>query len=461
MTSTSGAFPDNSADWVDSDKKYVWHPFTPMQQWIEAGDQPGRVIVGAEGFELIDQAGGRYIDGFSSLWCNLHGHRVPKIDQAIREQLERVSHTTLLGHASPPSVALAKRLVEITPASLTKVFFSDSGASAVEVALKMAYQFYRNEGTKNRRRFLALRQGYHGDTIGAVSLGGIETFHSLYRPLLFETTFIDSPNAFHHPAGENAGSVVLDQLDEELKARSGEYCAMIVEPLVQGAAGILTHPEGFLKGVRELTHRHGVLMIADEVATGFCRTGALFACDRESVQPDIMCLGKGLTGGYLPVSATLTSQAVFDAFCGKVGQDMTFYHGHTYSGNALGCSAGLASIELIFQTGLLNTLAEKGGIISRRLGELWDHRHVGNVRQCGMMVGIELLESRRPRRFFDPHRRIGAQVCLHARRFGLITRPLGDVVVLMPAPAMDVATLSRLIDSTVAAIEDFFKDKRT
>jgi len=271
------------------DNKYVWHPFTQMQQWMSQADQAGRVIVSAEGFELIDERGERFIDGFSSLWCNLHGHRVEQIDQAITRQLGQVAHTTLLGHASPPSVELAQRLVRMTPAGLDKVFYSDSGATAVEVALKMAYQFFHNQGERGRTRFLALRNSYHGDTIGSVSLGGIETFHSIFRPLLFEATFVDSPNAYYHPAGAEAGAAVLEQIDQTLAEAPGQFCAMIVEPLVQGAAGILTHEPGFLQGVRELTRKHGVFMIADEVATGFCRTGKLFACEHESVSPDLMC----------------------------------------------------------------------------------------------------------------------------------------------------------------------------
>ena len=281
----------------------------------------------------------------------------------------------------------------------------------------------------------------------------------LFAPLLFEATFVDSPNPYHHPAGEEAGQVVLAQIDEALRAAPGEYCAVILEPLIQGAAGMLTHPQGFLCGVRELTRRHDVLLIVDEVATGFCRTGKLFACEHEGVAPDLLCVGKGLTGGYLPVAATLATQQVFDAFCGEASEGGTFCHGHTFGGNALGCAAGVASVDLILRTGLLDRLADKAKLMSSRLAELSGHPHVGDIRQCGLMAGIELVADRRSTERFDPALRVGAAVCRHARKHGLITRPLGDVVVLMPAPAMDLDTLERMMSATVGTIHDYFKDQ--
>jgi len=445
---------------VETDNACIWHPFTQMSRWLGETDDAGRVIVAGDGFELIDARGRRYIDGFSSLWCNLHGHRVGPIDAAVRNQLGKIAHSTLLGHASAPSIALAERLVRITPEPLKKVFYSDSGATAVEVALKMAFQYYRNIGEPERRRFIALRGSYHGDTIGSVSLGGIDTFHSIFRPLLFETTFADSPNPYHHPAGAEAGNVVLRQIEQILADFPGEYCAVVVEPLIQGAGGMLTHTPGFLAGLRELTRRHDVLLIADEVATGFCRTGELFACMHEQVAPDLMCLGKGLTGGYLPVAATLATQAVFDAFCDKPGAPggpgRTFYHGHTYTGNALGCAAAAASIDLIFASRLLESLPEKIELIAGRLGELAGHRHVGDVRQCGCMVGIELVADRDRKQPFEPARLVGDAVCRLALRRGVIIRPLGDVVVLMPAPAMDHQTLRCLLDAVIETIHEYF-----
>jgi len=451
---TTNAFDQNSLS--QRDKQFVWHPFTPMSLWLGDDDEhPGRVIVAGEGFELIDAAGRRFIDGFSSLWCNLHGHRVEPIDRAIADQLGRIAHSTLLGHASGPSIELAQRLVEITPGPLEKVFYSDSGATAVEIALKMAYQYYRNIG-QERSRFCALAESYHGDTIGSVSLGGIETFHRIFAPLLFDVTFVSTPCPTRHPAGADAAAAVLKEIDDALSAAPGEYCGIAVEPLVQGAAGMLTHPPGFLGGVRELADRHDVLLIVDEVATGFCRTGKLFACEHENVAPDLMCLGKGLTGGYLPVAATLATREIFDAFCADPAEGKTFYHGHTFTGNALGCAAALASVDLIFASGLLEALPAKVAMIRARLAELADHPNVGDVRQCGMMVGIELVADRDGGAALDPTLRTGAAVCAAARERGVIIRPLGDVIVLMPAPAMDADTLGRLLDATIATIRNYF-----
>ena len=357
------SLPSPSPNAIDADQlarmdnAFVWHPFTPMRQWLDDPDEP-IVIRTGEGFELIDTRGRRYIDGFSSLWCNLHGHRVGPIDDAVRAQLDKIAHSTLLGFASEASIHLAERLVRLAPDSLEKVFYSDSGATAVEVAIKMAFQYWRNvsPSPNHRRRFIAIRDGYHGDTIGAVSAGGIDTFHRIFAPLLFETTFVDCPNPYRHPAGDDAGKAVLAQIDSALDADPDQYCAVIVEPLVQAAGGILTHPPGFLAAVRGLTHAHGVLLIVDEVATGFCRTGKYFACEHEGVRPDLMCIGKGLTGGYLPVAATLTTGRVFDAFCGPIDQEKTFYHGHTFTGNALGCAAAVASIDLIERDNLLGAI---------------------------------------------------------------------------------------------------------
>ena len=456
MDTPAGMTPEQL---VDLDARFVWHPFTPMKQWIAEGDRPGRVIAEAEGFELIDTRGRRFIDGVSSLWCNLHGHRVEQIDRAINQQLTRVAHTTLLGHASGPSIELARRLVEISPAGLEKVFYSDSGSAAVEIALKVAFQYFRNISQPSRTKFIALGSGYHGDTIGSVSLGGIETFRGIFAPLLFETTLVDSPNPYHHRAGAQGGARVLEQIDDILWRSGLEYCAVIVEPLIQGAGGMLTHPAGFLESLRQLTGNHGVLLIADEVATGFCRTGGLFACDAEAVSPDLMCLGKGLTGGYLPLAATLATREIFDAFLGEPHESKTktFYHGHTFTGNALGCAAANASIDLIYDSGMLESLDEKAEMIRAALATLSDHRNVGNIRQCGMMAGIELVSGRAGPEFFDPADRVGAEVCRAALKRDIIIRPLGDVVTLMPAPAMDTATLGRLLAGVTATIDEYFK----
>ena len=329
------------------DKQYVWHPFTPMKRWL--ADEPVMIETG-EGFTLIDTEGRRYIDGVSSLWCNVHGHRVAAIDRAIREQLDRIAHSTLLGLAQSRSAELAERLVRIAPPGLAKVFYSDSGATAMEIALKMAYQFWHNRG-HDRSEFIALSDSYHGDTIGSVSLGGMPLFHGIFGPLLFKTHFVPGPHPYRFEGTtDECLQFSLERMEAVLKSRAKRIAAVVVEPLVQGAGGMLVHPAGFLKGVRELTRQYDVLLIVDEVATGFGRTGRMFACEHEGVCPDLMCLAKGLTGGYLPLAATLTTQEVFDAFLGKVHEHKTFYHGHTYTGNALGCAAALASLDLFEST---------------------------------------------------------------------------------------------------------------
>jgi adenosylmethionine-8-amino-7-oxononanoate aminotransferase len=416
------------------------------------------IIVAGEGFDLIDSEGNRYLDGISSLWCNIHGHRVPEIDNAIREQLDKIAHTTLLGMSSPPSIELAHRLVERAPAGLNKVFYSDSGSTSVEAALKIAHQYHaqKRSGPEFRHLFVSLDHAYHGDTVGSVSVGGIDLFHKVYGDLLFETIRVPSPVAYRVPEGDTPESYLQHCRDEVIRVLDefGEaISAFVIEPLVQGAAGILVHPEGYLKFVREETAKRGILLIADEVAVGFGRTGTLFACEQENVQPDFLCLAKGITGGYLPVAATLTTDAIYDEFLGEPHEGRTFYHGHTYTGNPLGCAAGIASLELFGRNNVLENVAENSVLLKKRLKELSDQPHVGEIRQKGLMVGIELVQNRNGAVPFDPKLRMGHQVTLEARKRGLILRPLGDVVVLMPAPAMPTERINELCDKAFEAIE--------
>ncbi len=445
--------PERTARLQAADKACLWHPFTPMQPWI-AGDP--LVIDRGDGFRLIDTDGRSYIDGVSSLWCNVHGHRVPELDEAIRDQLDRIAHSTLLGLAGPPSIELAEAVLAAASPDgpLTRVFYSDSGSEAVEIAAKIAYQYWQNRGQRRRTRFIAFRSGYHGDTIGSVSLGGIDLFHQVYRPLLFETLFVDSPCQQFHPAGDEAGPAVLAEIEAVLGANAGEVCAITVEPLVQGAGGILTHPAGFLRELRELTIRHDVLLIADEVATGFGRTGKMFACHHEHVQPDLMCLAKGITGGYLPLAATLATEDIFNAFGGPAEAGRTFYHGHTYTGNALACAAGVASLKRFATDRVIERMAPKIDTVANRLAQMRELPHVARTRQCGLMVGIDL--ARPDGRPFDGATRTGAAVCRAARDRDIIVRPLGDTVVLMPAPAMDSVTLEALLQGVTETIRGHF-----
>lgn len=438
------------------DVTHVWHPFTPMQAWA---DEAAPIVERAEGFELIDVEGRRYLDGISSLWCNVHGHRVPEIDAAIREQLERVAHTTLLGLASVPSIELARRLVEITPAGLNHVFFSDDGATAVEAALKIAWQYQRQKpgGSDRRNVFASVGGAYHGDTLGSVSVGNIELFHQTYGGLLFPTVRVPSPVAFRVPAGFKRDAYLqfcFDELERVIGEHKDRLAAFILEPLVQGAAGILVHPPGYLRRVRELTAEHGIPLIADEVAVGFGRTGTMFACGQEQVAPDILCLAKGITGGYLPLAATLTTDAIHDAFLGEPHEGRTFFHGHTYTGNPLACAAALASLQLFDRNDVLSNVRANEERLRASLAALADHSHVGEIRQKGIMVGIELVRDRSTNEPFPAARRTGHLVTLAARRRGVIVRPLGDVVVLMPAPAMPLNLIDRLCAAAAAAVDE-------
>jgi len=420
--------PDSTAA---LDHRHLWHPFTQQRDWCE--EEP-LVIERGEGTDLIDADGQRYIDGVSSLWCNVHGHRHPTIDEAIREQLDRVAHSTMLGLTHAPGAELAARLVELAPPGLNRVFYSESGSTAVEIALKMAFQHHQQRGGQHRRRtsFVTLSGAYHGDTLGSVSVGGIDLFHGAFGPLLF------------HAHQVEPGDVA--ELERVLDFHAEEIAAVIVEPLVQGAAGIRVQAPGYLRRVRELTEAHGIFLIADEVATGFGRTGTMFACEQERVAPDLLCLGKGLTGGYLPLAATLATERVYEGFLGAQEDFRTFFHGHTFTGNPLGCAAALASLEVFEREGTLLRLQPKMRLLGELLTELASMPEVAEVRGRGFMAGIDLGEH-------DPGLRLGHRVVLEARRRGAIVRPLGETIVLMPPLTISKADLTRLVGIVGEAIE--------
>ena len=437
----------------ERDHAHVWHPFTPQSVWF---DDEAPVIDRAEGFELIDTDGRRYIDGVSSLWVNVHGHSHPTIVDAIKDQTERLQHTTFLGLTHPLAIELAERLVALAPGALNRVFFSENGAAAVEVALKMAFSYWRNRG-QERPRFVRLVDAYHGDTIGAVSVGGIDRFHEAYRPLLFETAAVPNPYCYRCPLGKTypeCGIACAEALEDVLAREGDAVAAVIIEPLVQGAAGMITAPDGHLARIAEITRAHGTLLIADEIATGFGRTGAMFACESEGVEPDLMTIGKGVTGGYLPLSATLATEEIFEAFLGPPEDHRTLYHGHSYSANPITCAAALANLRVFDDERTLEALGPKIELLTRLLKPLSDHPHVGEVRQRGFMVGIELVADRASAASYDESLQMGARVAAAARPRGAIIRPLGDVVVLMPPLAIDAGRLERLVEITTEAIDE-------
>jgi adenosylmethionine-8-amino-7-oxononanoate aminotransferase len=432
---------------VEWDHAHLWHPFTQMRDWL--GEEP-LVVASGDGCWLVDTAGRRYLDGVSSLWCNVHGHRHPALDAALRAQLERVAHTTLLGLGSVPAIELAHALVGIVPPGLTRVFYSDAGATAVEVALRMALQYHQLRGDGRRTRFASLVEAYHGDTLGAVGVGYSDAFHRFLADAIVPAVRLTPPHVFRWQRGlpaDDALAAAIAEATRVLAEHGPTLAALIVEPLVQGAAGMWIHPPEYLRALADLARRHGALLIADEVATGFGRTGRMFACEHAGVTPDVLCIAKGITGGYLPLAATLATEAVFETFLAPYEDFKAFFHGHTYTGNALACAVALASVRVFDDERTLERLGPKIAQLAARLtNEVAPLAHVGDVRQQGFMVGIELVEDRASRRPYEPAQKMGQRVIKAARRRGVILRPLGNVLVLMPPLAIATDQLDLLID---------------
>ena len=416
----------------DVDKQVLWHPFTQHSEWSPL------VISAGEGNFLIDIEGRRYLDGVSSLWCNVHGHRHPRLDSALRDQAERIAHSTFLGLSHEPGIRLASELIEVAPTGLTRVFYSDSGSTAVEIALKQSFQYWQLRGRPSKQRFLRLTDAYHGDTLGAVGVGGIDLFHRIFGPLLVQSIPIPTP------AGTD-GTASLRRLEEELERRAYEIAAFVFEPLIQGAAGMLLHPPGFLGKAAELCRRHNVHVILDEVATGFGRTGRMFACEHEHVSPDFLCLAKGISGGYLPLAATLSTEEIYSAFIGARAEIKQFFHGHTYTANPLACAVGRASLQLLREETLANA-QEREMELADALARVAGIAGVRQVRRCGLMIGIEM--SPMDERF------VASEVCVRARTHGVILRPLGNVVVWMPPLSIQQDEVRLLEAATSAAIVD-------
>jgi adenosylmethionine-8-amino-7-oxononanoate aminotransferase len=435
------------------DLAHVWHPFTPHGTY--ADDQP-LMIVAAEGHWLIDAAGHRYLDGVASLWCSAFGHRHPRLDAAITAQLGRVAHATFLGNATAPAVELAARLVAVAPGDLTRVFFSDNGSTATEVAMKIAYQYWQQTGVaadRRRTRFVALGEAYHGDTIGAVSLGGMAVFHEVYRPLLFETIRIPAPYCYRCPLQlerTTCGEACITEAERIIAEHGDELAAVILEPGVQGAAGMITQPDGYARRIQDAARAAGALVICDEVAVGWGRSGARFASDLLGLTPDLLCLAKGLTGGYLPLAATLATERLFEGFLGRPEEGRTFFHGHTYTGNPLGAAAALASADLLEE--LLPTLRVTVEHFAGRAESLGRLPHVGDVRRFGLALGVELVADARTRRPYPSADRVGMRVATACTQRGVFLRPLGDTIVVMPPLTITRDELDRLFDTLEAAI---------
>ena len=440
---------------VAIDDRHVWHPFTPHSVYR---DESPLMVVAGEGHYLVDADGRRYLDGVASLWCNLFGHRRPEIDAAIRDQLDRIAHSTFLGNASAPAVLLAERLVRIAPEGLSRVFFSDNGSTAVEVALKMAYQFWQQtEGGGERTIFVTLGNAYHGDTVGSVSLGGIPLFHERYRPLLFETVRAHAPSCYRCPLGNapaTCASVCADDVERLILEHGPRVAAVVLEPGVQGAAGMAVLPEGLVRRAADAARRVGALVVLDEVAVGFGRSGRMFACEREGVAPDILCLAKGLTGGYLPMAATLATERIFEAFLGDPAEGRTFFHGHTYTGNQLAAAAAHATLDVFERENVVAGLGQKIDRLAAELARLWRLEAVGDVRQYGLAAGVEVVADRATKAPYPASERRGMRVCTAARRHGVFLRPLGDTIVLMPPLTITDDAIVALVDAVEAGIRE-------
>ncbi len=445
----------------ESDRRYIWHPFTQMKDWLK--ERPIIIFEGRDCF-IKDIYGRWYLDGVSSLWVNIHGHRKVEIDNAIKEQLDRIAHSTLLGHGNVPSIKLAERLIDLVQRSLSfssslqlsKVFYSDNGSTAVEVALKMAFQYWFHKGIKGKDKFLSLKNAYHGDTLGAVSVGGIDIFHKTFEPLLFKSFKAPSPYCYRCELGltyPDCSLSCLDELERILREHSHEIAALIIEPLVQAAGGIIVSPPGYLESIRELCSRYNVLMIADEIATGFGRTGRMFACEHEGVVPDILCLSKGITGGYLPLAVTITTDEIYNAFLGEFKELKTFFHGHSYTGNPLACAAALACLDIFEKERTIDNLKPKIELLESYLSSIALLEHVGNVRNKGLIAGIELVMDKETKKPYAWEEKMGWKVAYYAREKGVIIRPLGNVVVIMPPLSISLENLEQLMRVINEAIE--------
>jgi adenosylmethionine-8-amino-7-oxononanoate aminotransferase len=457
------------------DHEFVWHPFTQMADWLK---REPIVITSANGAVLRDAKGRPFLDANSSIWTNLHGHNHPKINSAINRQLKKIAHSSALGFANEPASLLAEKLVHLAnPKSLKpgtrplgKVFFSDDGSTAMEVALKLAYQFAQRTG-RARPKFLSLEGAYHGDTVGAVSLGHIDLFHKAYRGLLFKSDKAAAPYCYHCPYNrakpERADAreyrkcnwECVGKLEQKFiaqKKKSNPYAAFVFEPLIQGAAGMIAQPEGWLRRAAGIARQQGALLIADEVMTGFGRTASDFAYHQEDVQPDFLALAKGLTGGYLPMAATLTTQKVFDAFLGKYEEFKTFFHGHSYTGNQLGASAALASLEILQSKESLRSRQVLERTLRDELPRLWKLPNVGDIRQVGLAIGIELVRDWRTREPFGLRERAGIRVCDVMGKRGVLTRPIGNVIVLMPPYCTTTSQARRIVKVVYEACHEVF-----
>jgi adenosylmethionine-8-amino-7-oxononanoate transaminase len=439
-----------------ADHRHLWHPFTQMRSWL--ADEEPLIIERGEANYLVDVNGKRYLDGVSSLWCNVHGHRRRELDEAVRDQLAKVAHSTMLGLSNVPAIELAEELISLAPTGLSRVFYSDSGAEAVEVALRMAAQYWQLAGHQRRTKFLALTESYHGDTAGAVGVGYSEHFHQHMRSMLVPALKVEPPHVhrfYRRMSHEEAEEAAIAGAARAVQRSAGELAALIIEPLMQGAAGMWAHSPRYLRSIAEVARQAGALVICDEVATGFGRTGRLFACEHAGLTPDLMCLGKGITGGYLPLAATLTTEKIFEAFLGEPHEYRALYYGHTYTGNPLAAAVARANLGIFRGEAVVERLQPLIGHLGRQLrGRFGSHPHVADIRQWGLMAGVEVMAEPERRCAYPLGLQVGNQVARAARKFGVIIRPLGDVLVFMPPLSITEDEITTLLDATLRALNE-------
>jgi len=441
-------------DWIKKDLKYIWHPYTQMK---DCEILPPLLIEKAKGIKLYDAGGNFYYDTISSWWCNVHGHNHPKIKAAIKKQLDSLEHVLFAGFTHKPAIILAEKLVSITPKSLTKVFFSDNGSTAVETALKMSFQYRRNIGERQKTGFISLDNGYHGDTLGAMSVSGVEQFNKMFSPLLFKSFKVPCPYCYRCPMKKQRPGCALEcirPLGKLLKEKSHKITAMILEPMVMAAGGMIVYPRQYLKKTAALLKKYNVHLIVDEVATGFGRTGRMFACEHVGVEPDFMCLSKGITAGFLPLAATLTTEKIYSAFYGDYEEGKTFCHGHTYTANPPACAAAIASLEVFAEEDTINRINEIVPVLRQGLESFRKLRYVGDVRSIGMIGALEIVRDKESKKVFESGRRIGLEIYKKGLAKNLLLRPLGNVIYLFLPLCIKQKELETVLDRCYEIIAD-------
>ncbi len=446
-------------NWAEEDMKFIWHPCSQMKDYEELKPI---VIDRGKGVFLYDKEGNEYIDIVSSWWCNLLGHCNPKISGAVREQLGRLEHVIFANFSHEGAIRLCQELDAVVPPGLKKYSFQDNGSASVECALKMAFQYMRQTGREKKTKFMCLTGAYHGETIGALSVGAMDMFAKIYQPMLMDSFRVQAPDCYRCPFGdcrERCSAECICFAERLFDEHAEETCALIVEPLVQGSAGMRIYPPLYLKKLRELCDRHDVLLIADEIATGFGRTGRMFACGHAEVSPDIMCLSKGLTGGYLPMSIAVTTDRIYDAFYDDYSTGKAFMHSHTYSGNPLGCAAALAVLRTLREDAVLEQAAVRAAYLTRRLeDEFCGNRHIGEIRHIGLIHALELTPDASEKSEYAPSLRIGYRVYKNALRRGLLLRPLGNVLYFNPPLVITEEELDRAVAACRSSIRDVLGD---